>query len=75
MISGLGGRRCTVAADKGYDSREFVAQLRAMRATPHVAQFGTTGHRGSAIEDARHGTPAIGSVNRSASSWSKASAG
>jgi transposase len=50
MIAGLGGRRCTVAADKGYDSREFVAHLRAMQATPHVAQFGTTGHRGSAID-------------------------
>jgi IS5 family transposase len=50
MIAGLGGRRCTVAADKGYDSRDFVAQLRAMQATPHVAQFGTTGHRGSAID-------------------------
>jgi transposase len=50
MISGLGGRRCTVAADKGYDSRDFVAQLRAMRATPHVAQFGATGYRGSAID-------------------------
>src|SRR5262245_10940638 len=49
-ISGVGGRRCTVAADKGYDSRDFVAQLRAMRATPHVAQFGATGHRGSAID-------------------------
>jgi transposase len=50
MIAGLGGRRCTVAADKGYDSRDFVAQLRGMQATPHVAQFGTTGHRGSAID-------------------------
>jgi transposase len=50
MVSGLGGRRCTVAADKGYDSRDFVAQLRAMQATPHVAQFGATGHRGSAID-------------------------
>jgi transposase len=50
MIAGLGGRRCTVAADKGYDSRDFVAQLRAMRVTPHVAQFGATGHRGSAID-------------------------
>ena len=50
MIAGLGGRRCTVAADKGYDSRDFVAQLRAMRVTPHVAQFGGTGHRGSAID-------------------------
>jgi IS5 family transposase len=50
MISGLGGRRCTVAADKGYDSRDFVAQVRALGATPHVAQFGATGHRGSAID-------------------------
>ena len=46
----LGGRRCTVAADKGYDSRDFVAQLRTMGATPHVAQFSATGHRGSAID-------------------------
>jgi IS5 family transposase len=50
MIGGLGGRRCTVAADKGYDSRDFVAQLRTMGATPHLAQFGATGHRGSAID-------------------------
>ena len=50
LIGGLGGRRCTVAADKGYDSRDFVAQLRTMGATPHVAQFSATGHRGSAID-------------------------
>jgi hypothetical protein len=30
--------RVTVAGDKGYDTRDFVAQLRDMNATPHVAQ-------------------------------------
>jgi transposase len=30
--------RVTVAGDKGYDTRDFVAQLRGMNATPHVAQ-------------------------------------
>jgi len=30
--------RVTVAGDKGYDTRDFVAELRSMNATPHVAQ-------------------------------------
>jgi transposase len=30
--------RVTVAGDKGYDTRDFVAELRDMNATPHVAQ-------------------------------------
>lgn len=30
--------RVTVAGDKGYDTRDFVAQLRGRNATPHVAQ-------------------------------------
>jgi transposase len=51
MIGALRGRhRITVAADKGYDSREFVTNLRAMRATPQVAQYAETPHRGSAID-------------------------
>jgi transposase len=51
MIHGIRGRhRVTVAADKGYDSRDFVTNLRAMRVTPHVAQYGATGYRGSAID-------------------------
>lgn len=41
-------RRITVAGDKGYDTRDFVAALRELRATPHVAQ-NTTG-RASAID-------------------------
>ena len=41
-------RRITVAADKGYDTRDFVAELRQMRVTPHIAQH-TAGRR-SAID-------------------------
>jgi transposase len=31
-------RRCTLGADAGYDSRDFVEQCRARELTPHVAQ-------------------------------------
>jgi transposase len=43
-----GHRRVTAGADKGYDTRGFVAELRAQRVTPHVAQH-TAGRR-SAID-------------------------
>ena len=43
-----GQHRITVAADKGYDTRDFVACLRGMHVTPHIAQH-TTGRR-SAID-------------------------
>jgi len=33
-----GNRRVTVAGDKGYDTRDFVAECRNLKATPHVAQ-------------------------------------
>jgi IS5 family transposase len=33
-----GAERVTVAGDKGYDTREFVRELRGMNVTPHVAQ-------------------------------------
>ena len=50
-------RRLTVGADKGYDSADFVAGLRAMEVTPHVAQKAkgsaldarTTRHEGYAV--------------------------
>jgi transposase len=49
MIEAVPGRhRITVAGDKGYDTRDFVAGLRTMQVTPHVAQH-TTGRR-SAID-------------------------
>jgi transposase len=43
-----GKRRVTVGADKGYDTEGFVATLRSMSATPHVAQNDT--NRRSAID-------------------------
>jgi len=33
-----GVQRVTLAADKGYDTKEFVAETRRMNVTPHVAQ-------------------------------------
>jgi transposase len=65
MIEGVPGRqRITVAADKGYDTRDFVANLRAMDATPHVAQH--TGGRRSAIDarTTRHAGYAISQQKR-----------
>jgi transposase len=51
MIAEVRGRhRITVAGDKGYDTRDFVAVLRSMRVTPQVAQYTATVHRGSAID-------------------------
>jgi transposase len=43
------GRRRTVGADKGYDTRDFVAVLRDLGVTPHVTQ-NTTRPGGSAID-------------------------
>jgi transposase len=42
--------RVTLAADKGYDTRDFVAQLREREVTPHIAQ-NTGGGRRSAIDE------------------------
>ena len=33
-----GTRRITVGSDKGYDTKDFVAESRHMNATPHVAR-------------------------------------
>ena len=33
-----GTQRVTVAADKGYDTKDFVKEMRGMKATPHVSQ-------------------------------------
>jgi transposase len=39
MIREISGkRRITVGADKAYDTKQFVADLRGLRATPHVTQ-------------------------------------
>ena len=43
-----GVRRVTLGADKNYDTKEFVRELRRMNITPHVAQNDT--NRASAID-------------------------
>ena len=48
MLEALPGGRVTVGADKAYDYPEFVAELRHMTVTPHVAQ--NTTKRRSAID-------------------------
>jgi transposase len=58
-----GTQRVTLAADKGYDTKEFVAVFRNMHVTPHVAQ---NTHRpgGSAIDGrtVRHAGYAVSQV-------------
>jgi transposase len=44
-----GTHRVTLGADKGYDAREFIDELRHMEITPHVAQNDT--NRRSAIDE------------------------
>jgi len=38
LIAGLPRRRVTIGGDKGYDTHGFVETLRALEATPHLAQ-------------------------------------
>lgn len=51
LIKGVArkGRRVTVGADKAYDSERFVAAVRAVNATPHVAQY--EGRGGTHIDE------------------------
>ena len=61
-------RRRTVAGDKGYDTRGFVADVRGLGFTPHVAQ--NTSRQRSAIDGrttrhAGHAVSACGSANGS----------
>jgi transposase len=42
-------RRVTVGADKGYDTKDFIAECRRMNVTPHVAQ-NTRRNGGSAVD-------------------------
>jgi transposase len=52
MLEGLPGeRRRTVGADKAYDTRGFVADLREINVTPHVTQ--NLARRGGSAIDAR----------------------
>ena len=46
-----GDRTITVGGDKGFDTRDFVAECRHMQVTPHVAQ--NEGRRGGSAIDSR----------------------
>jgi transposase len=60
-----GDGRVTLGGDKGYDTREFVSELRGMNVTPHVAQ-NTARNGGSAIDSrtTRHSGYAISQRRR-----------
>jgi transposase len=83
MIDGIvdpgGSRRITVGADKGYDARDFVAELRERNATPHIAQ-NQSGRR-SAIDGRTTRHPGYANSLRirkrieEVFGWSKSSAG
>jgi transposase len=50
MLNDVPGRhRITVGADKAYDTADFIAEMRAMKVTPHVAR-NVNAHRGSNID-------------------------
>ena len=74
-----GVRRLTLGGDKGYDAASFVADMRALNVTPHVAQ-NTSGRR-SAIDarTTRHPGYAVSQQKRKRIEepfgWGKASAG
>lgn len=56
MLFRLGGKkRITLGADKGYDTKDFVANCRQLNVTPHVAQ--NVGKRRRSAVDARTTSP------------------
>jgi transposase len=80
MLRALPGGHKTVAADKAYDTADFVASSRAAGVTPHVAQ-NINAQRGSNIDarTTRHGGYAVSQVIRKrieeANGWIKEIAG
>src|SRR6476660_2223700 len=61
-----GGARVTVGGDKGYDTKDFVAECRNLKVSPHVAQ-NTKRSGGSAIDERRTRHAGYGSAKRSGS--------
>ena len=68
-----GAQRITVGGDKGFDTADFVADMRTFNVTPHIAQ-NTSGRR-SAIDGRTTAMPATRSASRSASASRSRSAG
>ena len=65
-----GWQRITLGADKGYDRKEFVRELRDHHVTPHLAQ-----KQSSALTSAPRVMPATRSARPSASVSRRSSAG
>jgi IS5 family transposase len=68
--------RITLAADKGYDTKDFVSEMRGMNVTPHVSQ-NTERPGGSAIDGrtTRHAGYQVSQMKRArieeVSGWTK----
>ena len=63
MVAAVPGRHpITLGGDKGYDTRDFVAGMRALKVTPHVAQNTTNRH--SAIDGRTTRHPGYGLSQR-----------
>jgi transposase len=63
MVGARDGRhRITLAGDKNYDTKDFVAGMRALKVTPHVAQ--NTSNRSSAIDGRTTRHPGYGVSQR-----------
>src|SRR5262249_20146298 len=69
-----GTRRVTVAGDKGFDTKTFVAECRMRNVTAHVAQ-NITKYRGSAVDGRTTRHPAMASVRDSGSASKRSGAG
>ena len=75
-----GKKRITLGGDKGYDTKEFVAECRQLNVTPHVAQ-NIQKRRGSAIGDRTTSWPGYAVSQRKRKlieevwGWMKAAAG
>jgi transposase len=82
MLEGVArdtGRRVTIGADKGYDTADFVLEVRELNAVPHVAQ--NTADRRSAIDGRTTRHPGYAASQRirkrieEVFGWTKSSAG
>ncbi len=82
MLEGVArdiGRRVTIGADKGYDTADFVMEVRELNAVPHVAQ--NTAGRRSAIDGRTTRHPCYAASQRirkrieEVFGWTKSSAG
>jgi transposase len=82
MLEGVAretGRRVTIGADKGYDTADFIMEVRELNAVPHVAQ--NTAGRRSAIDGRTTRHPGYAASQRirkrieEVFGWTKSSAG